>query len=670
MRDLESDVGISHVLCESCPQPHAALQNASTSWCLVEVCVVRFCTVVPSASPHKGADTQQITNPGLLWQAALSTLNPNPTDSCPLYLNYATVAALPSRVSRHNSPSAAHFITRLVRTCLPPGTHRCILMVCERSDAFASACALARAFPLFTHRSGATRRTEKKTVIVEFFLVGQDNGPVEVSTLQCLTNATEGVRLAARIVDTPCNEMNTDAFLEGSQELLRTESCIHLEPRGQQASAGGIYGVGKAAVHPPALAVLSHTPDGATQTIAWVGKGIVYDTGGLSMKGKTTMPGMKRDCGGAAAALGAFRAAVRQGFKDNLHAVFCLAENSVGPNATRPDDIHLLYSGKTVEINNTDAEGRLVLADGVSYACKDLGADIILDIATLTGAQGIATGKYHAAVLTNSAEWEAACVKAGKKCGDLVHPLVYCPELHFSEFTSAVADMKNSVAICALGGGEAPSGDIPLPGLPAGMSAMAGPFLQTPGEVVTEDGGDRDNSPSSCAGLFIASHIGFDWPGVWVHLDIAAPVHASGRSHPPTPSHPPLCGCCVQSFPSQPVLGRRPRRREGRRMHRAPSVAGPRKRAVGHVGGGLLALVPEPLPQPCGSPKRVWLGCRGFYLLCLQGERATGFGVALLLALFGRASEDPLLNLVSPLGCEVDAQEGDTERDSKRRRLV
>uniref|UniRef100_A0A8C4N0A2 Probable aminopeptidase NPEPL1 n=1 Tax=Equus asinus TaxID=9793 RepID=A0A8C4N0A2_EQUAS len=443
-----------------------------------------------------------------LWQAALSTLNPNPTDSCPLYLNYATVAALPSRVSRHNSPSAAHFLTRLVRTCLPPGTHRCILMVCERADAFASACALARAFPLFTHRSGASRRTEKKTVTVEFFLVGQDNGPVEVSTLQEIKKVGKDVGITPTII---------------RDEELKTRGF------------GGIYGVGKAAVHPPALAILSHTPDGATQTIAWVGKGIVYDTGGLSIKGKTSMPGMKRDCGGAAAILGAFRAAVKQGFKDNLHAVFCLAENSVGPNATRPDDIHLLYSGKTVEINNTDAEGRLVLADGVSYACKDLGADIILDMATLTGAQGIATGKYHAAVLTNSAEWEAACVKAGRKCGDLVHPLVYCPELHFSEFTSAVADMKNSVA-------------------------------------------DRDNSPSSCAGLFIASHIGFDWPGVWVHVDIAAPVHA--------------------------------------------------------------------------------------------GERATGFGVALLLALFGRASEDPLLNLVSPLGCEVDAQEEDSERDSKRRRLV
>lgn len=134
-----------------------------------------------------------------------------------------------------------------------------------------------------------------------------------------------------------------------------------------------------------------------------------------------------------------------------------------------------------MEINNTDAEGRLVLADGVVYASKDLSADIILDMATLTGAQvfkhtnagdchagivfvftsalcfsvqGISTGKYHAAVMTNSEQWEVACVRAGRSSGDLAHPLVYCPELHFSEFTSAVADMKNSVAV---------SGKLPSP---------------------------------------------------------------------------------------------------------------------------------------------------------------------------------------------------------------
>merc|ERR1712165_102777 len=250
---------------------------------------------------------------------------------------------------------------------------------------------------------------------------------------------------------------------------------------------GGIYGVGKAAIHAPALVVLSHTPKDAQKTVAWVGKGIVYDTGGLSIKGKTQMPGMKRDCGGAAGILGAFYAAVKQGFSQNLHAIFCLAENAVGDRATRPDDIHTLYSGKTVEINNTDAEGRLVVSDGVFYARKDLKANIIVDMCTLTGAQGISTGKYHAAHLTNSEEWEGKASVAGRKSGDLTFPLVYCPEFHYPEFNSAVADMKNSVA-------------------------------------------NRDNAQSSCAGLFINAHLGFDYPGVWLHIDMASPSHVGERA--------------------------------------------------------------------------------------------------------------------------------------------
>lgn len=154
-----------------------------------------------------------------IWQAALNTLNPNPTDSCPLYLNHATVAALPSRVSRHNSPSSAHFVSRLVRSCLPGGNNRCIIvsilighvfviafhitidlclrefffffvysfpfqMVCERSDVFASSCAIARAFPIFSRRSSSSRRTEKKHVTVEFVILGQDSSSLDAAEVE------------------------------------------------------------------------------------------------------------------------------------------------------------------------------------------------------------------------------------------------------------------------------------------------------------------------------------------------------------------------------------------------------------------------------------------------------------------------------------------------------
>ncbi|KAK4885658.1 hypothetical protein RN001_001929 [Aquatica leii] len=466
-----------------------------------------------------------------VFKTAVYSLHPSPTDTCSLYLNLATVAALPTKCSRHNTPSRSHAITRLVQNC-SVGVNESIVIVCERSDVFASGCAVARAFPLYSKKTPAVNN-ENVNVFVEFIIVPSINGKepeenmelVEITEeeLKVLEHASYGIRMTARIVDTPCNEMNVDYFI---QEILNVGSALDIKPliiRGEELCKkgfGGIYGVGKAAAVPPALVVLSYTPTGASTTIAWVGKGIVYDTGGLSIKGKTVMPGMKRDCGGAAAILGAFYVAVKSNFTENLHAVFCLAENSVGPDATRPDDIHTLYSGRTVEINNTDAEGRLVLADGVVYAHRDLKANIILDMATLTGAQGVATGKYHGAILSNNGDWEDFCMQAGQTSGDLLFPIPYCPELHFSEFASAIADMKNSVA-------------------------------------------DRSNAQSSCAGLFIGSHLGFDYPGAWVHIDMASPVH--------------------------------------------------------------------------------------------NGERATGYGVALLSTLFGSYCKQPLLNTISP---NIDVKEG------------
>jgi len=422
------------------------------------------------------------------YDLAITNLHPTPTDTCPLYLNFAHVAALPTKCSRHNAPSRAHALTKLVKN-LTIGINQFFVIVCERSDVYASACAVARAFPLFSHKSGGP--PPQITVSVEFILVGPGSDDlISEKDIQCLSDAAHGIRLAAKIVDAPCSEMHVDAFLD---EIKRVGDDLNITPtiiRGQELEKrgfGGIWSVGRAAERLPALAVLSHMPEGAQQTIAWVGKGIVYDTGGLCIKAKTSMVGMKRDCGGAAGILGAFYLAVKQGFRDNLHAVFCLAENAVGPKSTRPDDIITLYSGRTVEVNNTDAEGRLVLGDGVVYAQKDLRATVILDMCTLTGAQGIATGKYHAALITNNDDWELSCVQAGLNSGDLVHPLPYCPELHFSEFVSCLADMKNSVA-------------------------------------------DRSNAQPSCAALFIAAQIGFDFPGIWLHVDMASPVQCGERA--------------------------------------------------------------------------------------------------------------------------------------------
>jgi len=461
------------------PQNHPVLIVGQ----LRHLSILKFEHVKAKLAPRVNQDT---------FQSAITCLHPSPTDFCPLYLDLATIAALPLKCSRHNTTSRAHSLTRLVKTHAVNVTES-ILIVCDKKDLFASACAVARAFPLYSRKS-KTENAGHVFLNVEFILI-ENEAVSELNYLtdeeiECLSNVVTGIRLAAKIVDAPCNDMNVSKFIEEVNAVANDLGKAATIIRGEELNTrgfGGIYGVGKAANDPPALVILSHEPIGATETYAWVGKGIVYDTGGLSIKAKTSMPGMKRDCGGAAAILGAFYAVVKAGFTQNLHAVFCLAENAIGPNSTRPDDIHTLYSGRTVEINNTDAEGRLVLADGVAYAQLDLKATTILDMATLTGAQGIATGKYHGAILSNSEEWETKGIEAGRSSGDLLAPIVYCPELHFSEFASSVADMKNSVA-------------------------------------------NRNNAQSSCAGLFIAANLGFDFPGSWIHVDMASPVHCGERA--------------------------------------------------------------------------------------------------------------------------------------------
>jgi len=172
-----------------------------------------------------------------------------------------------------------------------------------------------------------------------------------------------------------------------------------------------------------------------------------------------------------------------------VHALLCISENSVGPLSTRPDDIHTLLSGKTVEVNNTDAEGRLVLSDGVFYASRDLNPEYIIDIATLTGAQLIATGKNHASIYCNDDTLEQLAISTGKYTGDLTHPMPYCPEFYKPEFSSEVADMKNSVK-------------------------------------------DRTNAQVSCAGQFIGNHLEsyLKAGGKWLHIDMAGPVEKGGRA--------------------------------------------------------------------------------------------------------------------------------------------
>ena len=182
--------------------------------------------------------------------------------------------------------------------------------------------------------------------------------------------------------------------------------------------------------------------------------------------------------GGSAGVLGGFQAAVQLKLPRKITLILPIVENAIGPDSVRNDDILTMKSGKTVEINNTDAEGRLILADAVSHASNSIGkVDTILDMATLTGAVYITTGTKHAGILAKTEVMEKRIFAAGMNSGDLVYPMIYAPELLKSEFASKVADMKNSVK-------------------------------------------DRMNAQASCAGHFIESHIDKAYEGDWVSLQL------------------------------------------------------------------------------------------------------------------------------------------------------
>lgn len=390
----------------------------------------------------------------------------------------ALVFAISDRASRHNIKARPDILTQVLRGQHTEGRAVLFLLLDRPEDALPLGLAIGRAFPYFDARS--TAGAEGTLDIV--FLT--QSGGVEAATLAEIALITEQVRQAARLVDLPPDRLNTDAFVDEAKRLakalkadiqvLRTRELV-------KKGMGGLAGVGQAARQEPALVHLSY--GGKTKApkgkVALVGKGIVYDTGGLSIKPKAGMPGMKNDMAGAAAVLRTFVALVELGVDLEVHAILCLAENAIGPDAIRNDDILSLYSGKTVEINNTDAEGRLVLADGVAYATKDLEADWIIDIATLTGAQLMSTGKLHAAIVSNDEDLEAVALEAAFASGDLVFPQPYAPEFYRAEFKSAVADMRNSVR-------------------------------------------DRMNAQTSCAAQFIAEHLGTG-ERPWLHIDMAGP---------------------------------------------------------------------------------------------------------------------------------------------------
>lgn len=360
----------------------------------------------------------------------------------------------------------------------------------DADDAVAVALALAKCYPAYSLKSAKQSKDDGNAALEDVSVAFA--AEIDKDSLSSLQHIADSIRASQVMVDAPPCHLDCDAFEEFVRDQVSDISGVAITVlKGEELKnmgMGGFYGVGQAAATPPRLIVLSHDSDAMRKSVCLAGKGIIFDTGGLSIKVPPNQQGMKVDMAGAAAQLGAFVALARMGgIGQPLHCVLCIAENAVSEHALRNDDVITMYSGLTVEINNTDAEGRLVLGDGVAYCAKHLNPDLVIDMATLTGAQGITTGILHGALYCNDPATEAAAVAAGISSGDYAYPILYAPELHLPEFKSQVADLKNSVK-------------------------------------------NRVNAQCSCAGSFILEHLfNCGYTGRALHIDMAFPAVSDER---------------------------------------------------------------------------------------------------------------------------------------------
>jgi leucyl aminopeptidase len=264
------------------------------------------------------------------------------------------------------------------------------------------------------------------------------------SALAEATAVAGAVNFARDLVNVPPNDLYPESFaqeLKSRSKSSKVSVSITDEKALEDKGYGGIMGVGKGSIRPPRLVKLSYKPSKPVAHIALVGKGITFDSGGLSIKPSNAMATMKCDMSGAAAVSAATFAIAELGLPVRVTTYACLAENMPSGHATRPGDVLTMYGGKTVEVLNTDAEGRLVLADGITTANDDK-PDVLIDVATLTGACVVALGDKVSGVFSNDEDLHYSIPGIAERAGEQMWPLPIPDEMKDKVRTTKVADLS------------------------------------------------------------------------------------------------------------------------------------------------------------------------------------------------------------------------------------
>ena len=291
-----------------------------------------------------------------------------------------------------------------------------------------------------TYRYTDQKSEPRPSKIERVVLVGAEDEPVDRGVA-----VAEATFLARDLINEPASSLTPAALARKAEEVADVSGleCEVLDEAAlERLGFGGIVGVAQGSDEPPRMIKLAYRPNGATRKIALVGKGVTYDTGGYSLKPPASMEMMKTDMAGGAAVIAAMSILHRLGVGVEVVGFIPATENLVSGGAIKPGDVLRQYGGRTVEVNNTDAEGRLVLADAFGFAAEEE-PDAMLDIATLTGAMHVALGPRVTGLFANDDDLAAEVLAASEVAGEDMWrlPLV---DAYRKELDSATADMRNS----------------------------------------------------------------------------------------------------------------------------------------------------------------------------------------------------------------------------------
>lgn len=291
-----------------------------------------------------------------------------------------------------------------------------------------------------------TYKNEKKTLLQEAHVVVSDPEPVQKAFEAFHGPVADSTLWARELINLPSNDLTPGCFVAYLKELasLGLEIEVLDKAKMQSLGMGALLGVAQGSVEPPYLGIVRW--QGASNKdeapLVLVGKGVTFDSGGISIKPSNGMEEMKGDMGGAAVVTGAVRALAMAKAPVNAVAVVALVENMVSGSAQRPGDIVRSMSGKTIEVLNTDAEGRLILADAMSYAQKTFKPKVLVDVATLTGAARHAVGPTFAALLSPSDDLANTLTQLGRDTGEKVWRLPLDPAFE-EAMKGTVSDLQN-----------------------------------------------------------------------------------------------------------------------------------------------------------------------------------------------------------------------------------